>query len=151
MIVLLLVGFLGGLVTGISPCILPVLPVIFASGAASGIDDGATAVTGDRESVTTDVMDRVPVTAGGGVVPAGAGDGPAGTPVDPVPAVPGPAADARARLALSLIHISGMLAPNMATMLAFLTTDAAVEPGPLADVLRAAVDDSCLLYTSRCV
>jgi cytochrome c biogenesis protein CcdA/thiol-disulfide isomerase/thioredoxin len=99
MIVLLLVGFLGGLVTGISPCILPVLPVIFASGAASGIDDGATAVTGDRESVTTDVMDRVPVTAGGGVVPAGAGDGPAGTPVDPVPAVPGPAADARARLA----------------------------------------------------
>ncbi len=39
MIVLLLVGFLGGLVTGISPCILPVLPVIFASGAASGLDD----------------------------------------------------------------------------------------------------------------
>ena len=37
---------------------------------------------------------------------------------------------------------AGMLAPNMATMLAFLTTDAAVEPGPLADVLRAAVDDS---------
>ena len=39
MIVLVLVGFLGGLVTGISPCILPVLPVIFASGAASGLDD----------------------------------------------------------------------------------------------------------------
>jgi cytochrome c biogenesis protein CcdA/thiol-disulfide isomerase/thioredoxin len=38
-IVLLLVGFLGGLVTGISPCILPVLPVIFASGAAAGLDD----------------------------------------------------------------------------------------------------------------
>ena len=37
---------------------------------------------------------------------------------------------------------AGMLAPNMATMLAFLTTDAAVEPGPLADVLRAAVADS---------
>ncbi|QLL09213.1 cytochrome c biogenesis protein DipZ [Mycobacterium vicinigordonae] len=30
---LALVGFLGGLVTGISPCILPVLPVIFFSGA----------------------------------------------------------------------------------------------------------------------
>ena len=30
---------------------------------------------------------------------------------------------------------AGMLAPNMATMLAFLTTDAAVEPGPLADLL----------------
>ena len=37
---------------------------------------------------------------------------------------------------------AGMLAPNMATMLAFLTTDAAVEPGPLADLLRAAVADS---------
>ncbi len=39
MIVLILIGFLGGLVTGISPCILPVLPVIFAAGAASGIDE----------------------------------------------------------------------------------------------------------------
>ena len=37
---------------------------------------------------------------------------------------------------------AGMLAPDMATMLAFLTTDAAVEPGPLAEVLRAAVADS---------
>ena len=45
MIVLLLVGFLGGLVTGISPCILPVLPVIFASGAASGLDDPPTPPT----------------------------------------------------------------------------------------------------------
>lgn len=32
---LALIGFLGGLVTGISPCILPVLPVIFFSGANS--------------------------------------------------------------------------------------------------------------------
>ena len=30
-----LIGFLGGLITGISPCILPVLPVIFLSGAGS--------------------------------------------------------------------------------------------------------------------
>jgi len=37
---------------------------------------------------------------------------------------------------------AGMLAPDMATMLAFLTTDAVVEPGPLADILRAAVADS---------
>ncbi len=37
---------------------------------------------------------------------------------------------------------AGMLAPDMATMLAFLTTDAAVEPGPLADLLRIAVRDS---------
>ena len=34
---------------------------------------------------------------------------------------------------------AGMLAPDMATMLAFLTTDAAVEPDALADLLRIAV------------
>ncbi len=37
---------------------------------------------------------------------------------------------------------AGMLAPDMATMLAFLTTDAGVEPGPLSDLLRGAVCDS---------
>ncbi len=37
---------------------------------------------------------------------------------------------------------AGMLAPDMATMLAFLTTDAELEPGPLAGVLRRAVDAS---------
>ena len=37
---------------------------------------------------------------------------------------------------------AGMIAPNMATMLAFLTTDAAVEPAALADLLRIAVRDS---------
>jgi cytochrome c biogenesis protein CcdA/thiol-disulfide isomerase/thioredoxin len=36
MLTLALIGFLGGLITGISPCILPVLPVIFFSGAQSG-------------------------------------------------------------------------------------------------------------------
>lgn len=35
MITLIAVGFIGGLITGISPCILPVLPVIFFSGAQS--------------------------------------------------------------------------------------------------------------------
>lgn len=34
MATLALIGFIGGLVTGISPCILPVLPVIFFSGGA---------------------------------------------------------------------------------------------------------------------
>jgi glutamate N-acetyltransferase/amino-acid N-acetyltransferase len=37
---------------------------------------------------------------------------------------------------------AGMLAPDMATMLAFLTTDAAIEPGPLSDLLRIAVRDT---------
>ena len=36
MFTLVLIGFLGGLLTGISPCILPVLPVIFFSGAQAG-------------------------------------------------------------------------------------------------------------------
>jgi cytochrome c biogenesis protein CcdA/thiol-disulfide isomerase/thioredoxin len=36
MYTLILIGFLGGLITGISPCILPVLPVIFFSGAQTG-------------------------------------------------------------------------------------------------------------------
>ena len=42
---------------------------------------------------------------------------------------------------------AGMLAPNMATMLAFLTTDAAVEPDALADLLRIAVRDSFNVLT----
>jgi cytochrome c biogenesis protein CcdA/thiol-disulfide isomerase/thioredoxin len=33
---LVLIGLVGGLITGISPCILPVLPVIFLSGGAQG-------------------------------------------------------------------------------------------------------------------
>ena len=35
MTTLVLIGFLGGLITGISPCILPVLPVIFLAGGAA--------------------------------------------------------------------------------------------------------------------
>ena len=37
---------------------------------------------------------------------------------------------------------AGMIYPNMATMLCYLTTDAAVEPEFLQAELRAAVDDS---------
>jgi cytochrome c biogenesis protein CcdA/thiol-disulfide isomerase/thioredoxin len=33
---LVLIGFLGGVITGISPCVLPVLPVVFLSGGAQG-------------------------------------------------------------------------------------------------------------------
>jgi cytochrome c biogenesis protein CcdA/thiol-disulfide isomerase/thioredoxin len=42
MYTLMLIGFLGGMITGISPCILPVLPVVFFSGAQSArlTDDG---------------------------------------------------------------------------------------------------------------
>jgi glutamate N-acetyltransferase/amino-acid N-acetyltransferase len=37
---------------------------------------------------------------------------------------------------------AGMIAPDMATMLSFLFTDAAIEPGALRDCLHPAVDDS---------
>ncbi|HUY65854.1 MAG TPA: cytochrome c biogenesis protein DipZ [Acidimicrobiales bacterium] len=47
MITLVFIGFVGGLVTGISPCILPVLPVIFATGAASGLPPAAGGAGGD--------------------------------------------------------------------------------------------------------
>jgi cytochrome c biogenesis protein CcdA/thiol-disulfide isomerase/thioredoxin len=36
MLTLALIGFIGGLITGISPCVLPVLPVIFLSGGVQG-------------------------------------------------------------------------------------------------------------------
>jgi cytochrome c biogenesis protein CcdA/thiol-disulfide isomerase/thioredoxin len=48
MLSLALIGLVGGLITGISPCILPVLPVIFFSGTQSA-DDGAVAVKTKRE------------------------------------------------------------------------------------------------------
>ncbi|MHA6764063.1 cytochrome c biogenesis protein DipZ [Streptacidiphilus sp. PAMC 29251] len=48
MITLLLIGFVGGLITGISPCILPVLPVVFLSGGVQGAQrvQGAQGVQG---------------------------------------------------------------------------------------------------------
>ena len=48
MLSLALIGLFGGLITGISPCILPVLPVIFFSGTQSTAG-GATAVKPKRE------------------------------------------------------------------------------------------------------
>lgn len=41
MLQLALIGLLGGLITGISPCILPVLPVIFLSGGVQGARKGS--------------------------------------------------------------------------------------------------------------
>ena len=55
---------------------------------------------------------------------------------------------ARARLAGGVVRLAGMakgagmIMPDMATMLAFLFTDADVAPGPLGSMLRAAVDGS---------
>jgi cytochrome c biogenesis protein CcdA/thiol-disulfide isomerase/thioredoxin len=42
MLTLALIGLIGGLVTGVSPCVLPMLPIIFfAGGAAAGADEPA--------------------------------------------------------------------------------------------------------------
>ena len=70
MIVLLIIGFLGGLVTGISPCILPVLPVIFAAGAASGLAEDSEPAS--PAAASTD-DGPVLVTAGSGARSAAAG------------------------------------------------------------------------------
>ena len=51
MLTLALIGLVGGLVTGISPCILPVLPVIFFTGAQTGTtrtDDGGGVAVAER-------------------------------------------------------------------------------------------------------
>ncbi|MDN3357239.1 cytochrome c biogenesis protein CcdA [Actinomadura sp. DC4] len=48
MITIVLIGLVGGLITGISPCILPVLPVIFLSGGAQGARDASPAKRGGR-------------------------------------------------------------------------------------------------------
>jgi glutamate N-acetyltransferase/amino-acid N-acetyltransferase len=52
------------------------------------------------------------------------------------------ALDGRTALVGGMAKGSGMIAPNMATLLAFFTTDAAVEPGLLRCALQEAVDDS---------
>jgi cytochrome c biogenesis protein CcdA/thiol-disulfide isomerase/thioredoxin len=66
-ILLVIIGFLGGIVTGISPCVLPVLPVIFASGAASGLPtDEATGAGADEPTAPSSgpVVDREEVLVG---------------------------------------------------------------------------------------
>ncbi|NOR01212.1 cytochrome c biogenesis protein DipZ [Mycolicibacterium fortuitum] len=53
MYTLVLIGFLGGLITGISPCILPVLPVVFFSGAQSArfTQSGGTTVVATKPTL----------------------------------------------------------------------------------------------------
>lgn len=88
MIVLLVVGFLAGLVTGISPCILPVLPVIFASGAASGLGDRSRpAATAGRAPGPEPAREpELAAVVGAPIPPAGS----AGEVADRVPALAAP-------------------------------------------------------------
>ena len=48
---IVIIGLLGGLITGISPCVLPVLPVVFLTGGAQSArfgDAGAEPVAASR-------------------------------------------------------------------------------------------------------
>ena len=91
MIVLIVVGFLAGVVTGISPCILPVVPVIFAAGATGALpaDTRRAPTTSDEAGRSGDPVvpeARVPVgVAAGGSVEGPAGPSTGGAPDDPVP------------------------------------------------------------------
>jgi cytochrome c biogenesis protein CcdA/thiol-disulfide isomerase/thioredoxin len=89
LITLILIGLVGGLITGISPCVLPVLPVIFLPGGAQGARPGARPATAAGRGA-----DRVPATVGAPADAAhagGTGQPSAGTPG--TPAAGGPAAE----------------------------------------------------------
>ena len=69
MTTLALIGFLGGLITGISPCILPVLPVIFFSGTQSTRADATGAGGGVAVEAKPTLSDRLrPYRVIGGLV-----------------------------------------------------------------------------------
>jgi cytochrome c biogenesis protein CcdA/thiol-disulfide isomerase/thioredoxin len=69
MATLALIGLLGGLITGISPCILPVLPVIFFSGTQSGRPEARTPAGGLAVQVKPTLSDRLrPYRVIGGLV-----------------------------------------------------------------------------------
>ena len=68
MIVLILVGFLGGIVTGISPCILPVVPVIFASGVVAEVDAEGSDLNEEAARAARRKAQRRPFAVVGGLV-----------------------------------------------------------------------------------
>jgi len=70
LLTLILIGLVGGLITGISPCVLPVLPVVFLSGGAQGARTGAP--SGRRDAASGDAVRSEPVAV---AVPAGPGPG----------------------------------------------------------------------------
>jgi cytochrome c biogenesis protein CcdA/thiol-disulfide isomerase/thioredoxin len=53
MLTLIVIGLIGGLITGISPCILPVLPVVVLSGAKNARQPAGTAAAGSVALATT--------------------------------------------------------------------------------------------------
>ncbi len=84
MIILILIGLVGGLITGISPCVLPVLPVIFLTGGAQGARPGPVPPAAQARGENR-VRAAVGAPAEAGLA---GGDGPGPAAADP----PGPAA-----------------------------------------------------------
>ncbi|KOX19515.1 cytochrome c biogenesis protein DipZ [Streptomyces sp. NRRL F-6491] len=71
MLTLALIGLLGGLITAVSPCILPVLPVVFLAGGTGGEHDGgATTHTSPAATAKAGTPPRSPEPSGGGVMTA---------------------------------------------------------------------------------
>ncbi|RIJ69732.1 cytochrome c biogenesis protein DipZ [Nakamurella silvestris] len=94
MLTLILIGFLGGLITGVSPCVLPMLPVIFFAGGTAKASQGAAATA---------------VAAAPAPVAVGAGPGPL---LDAAPLLdtePRPPAKAPKRSRRPLKIISGLI------------------------------------------
>ena len=56
MITLVLIGFVGGLITGVSPCVLPVLPVVFLTGGVQ--DNSSKAAAQAAPAVKTTARER---------------------------------------------------------------------------------------------
>jgi cytochrome c biogenesis protein CcdA/thiol-disulfide isomerase/thioredoxin len=95
LLTLILIGLVGGLITGISPCVLPVLPVIFLSGGAQGARNVATPDAAQAAPAGDAVRsETVAVTVPAGSAPA-APAAPAAPTGPPVPGtVPEPAGPA---------------------------------------------------------
>ncbi|MFK0132304.1 cytochrome c biogenesis protein DipZ [Streptomyces rubiginosohelvolus] len=77
MLTLALIGLLGGLITAVSPCILPVLPVVFLAGGTGGQETGRASTEGAAEERRTEGH---PPSAEGGVLTAPARKAPVRTP-----------------------------------------------------------------------
>lgn len=102
---LVLIGLLGGLITGISPCILPMLPVIFFAGGvegARGAPPAPAASEAPRPALRFDGPTAVRTAAGGAVVTGV-------TPGTTTTAVPRPAPRSRARSWRPYLVIAGLV------------------------------------------
>jgi cytochrome c biogenesis protein CcdA/thiol-disulfide isomerase/thioredoxin len=105
MVELVVVGIVAGFLAGISPCILPVLPVVLVAGAAPLPDAGAAAAA-DAAQVPAPV--QVPASGGapGSGGPPGSGQAPAS---GPAPAAAPSARARRAGLGRPLAVIAGLV------------------------------------------